>query len=153
MVLIGPGSWGPSGEGGGLRFTASVANSGVLIYSEAANSTGRISPWEDPLHLRNLLVLIKMAVKNQHAGAVNLLRRDSGQNPRESLEVNGRGNGGRRSLPEDFWELGRTPSLRMCRSPCPVAESLAPGLRWPWKAGSGESDHQGSSAGYRTTRI
>lgn len=44
-------------------FTAAAANGGVLIYSEAANSTKHISPWEDPLPLRNLLVLIKMAIK------------------------------------------------------------------------------------------
>lgn len=58
MLLICPASWGPSGG-----FTATAANSGVLIYSEAAKSTKHISPGEDPLPLRNLLVLIKMAIK------------------------------------------------------------------------------------------
>jgi len=45
---------------------AVAAHGRVLIYSEPANPTRHISPWEDPLPLRNLLFLIKTAIKITH---------------------------------------------------------------------------------------
>lgn len=71
-------SWCSSAGRAGVHageFTATTAGGGALIYSEVAILTKRISPREDPLPLRNLLVFIKKAINKARGGRESALAR------------------------------------------------------------------------------